>query len=226
MFDITTVLEHNAWIASVECEAVYSGPAVIGLLETGVYLLIKKRDGSISIHANNLNQPRNYLRSTEIIISHNIIIFHNKKEKLKIKINQIHWYKPIEDLSQHKTILYGTESQLVEKLINNIHDIIPETLGAEIIREYIIPECGPIDVAIFKENKCWLIEAKRKKITKKAVSQLLQYRSHYKEDKEVYQYLVGPEISPSALKWAEENNIKFIELYWDKIPDNFQELLY
>lgn len=218
-----TVFGDN-WVMYADCEVAYNG-AALAHLRRGNYLIIKKRDGSVSIQGGDLNQPRNYIRSTSVEIHNNIIVCQNKREWLKIKIHNHWWMKNTEQWDAHKVELYRTEQQLVDKLLRCLGELLPEAIGGEIIREYRIPEAGAIDVGIFKPHTSWLVEVKRKKVTLQTIGQVLKYRDHYSEQHAPHLVIVAPDISPNGLKYAQSHNIRFIQLVWDDVPTAFNELL-
>ena len=214
----------DTWVAYLNCSVLYDGTAV-GALSRGDYLLIKKHDGSVSIHGGSLNQPRNYIRCTEVKTKEKSIIFINKKERLVVEVAKLHWMQPIRSWSESKVAIYKSERQLVEKFCKNIKTLLPEAYGGEVVLEYRIPGNGTVDIGIFKPNETWLIEVKRKRATQATTGQILKYRDHYSEEHQPNLLLVAPDISDNGLAYAESNNIRFIPLDWDPIPGDFERLL-
>ena len=218
---VAWALVGDSWIAYLSCAVAYEGRAV-GTLDRGDFILIRKRDGSVSVIGGDLNQPRNYIRATEVKAQDDIIIFSNKKEKLIIQVEKLHWKNGITTWSTNKVELYRTEAQLVEKLIKSIDTWIPEASKQEITREYRTP-AGPVDVAVQFSHQLHLLEVKRRKATIKDCTQILKYDDHV--ENECHLYLVAPEISDNALTYAEKNKITYIQLEWDPLPLGFAGLI-
>lgn len=212
------------WVASLSCSVVYEGSAV-GVLNRGDFILFKKRDGSVSIHGGSLNQPRNYLRSTKIEVDDKVIIFSNKKERLIIHVECLHWKNGAGTWSENLVQIYRSERQLVEKFCTNIKTLLPEAYMGDVQLEYQIPGNGRVDIGIFKENKTWLIEVKRKKATQVNVGQVIKYRDHYSDTHQPNLVLAAPDISDNGLVYAEKNGIQFIPLEWDPLPVDIQKLI-
>lgn len=183
--------------------------SAIGTLQEGDYVVIRKQDDSISVHANNKIKPRNYINFKNAEIEDNKITFANKKEKLIINCKEINWIKEI-NLSSHEVLIKNTEKELMDKLENWIRMNDKDFIS--IHREYVT-EKGKIDVVVEYDNKLKLYEGKRRKITTKDIYQLYRYSTCIKKDHELF--LVGPSISPTAIKSCDEHNVKFIELTWD-----------
>jgi len=206
------LIKSDSWVACVVGSIKYEGRA-IGKLSKGTYVVLRKPDGSVSVQARDLNQPRNYIRAKEIILEKSLLICINKKEKIIIDIRNIQWFQNMPLWSGAKVKLYKTEAQLVDKLIRNIKKYLPDL--PEIIpqREFAVPG-GKVDVAVMGKNKLFLFEVKRRKCTLRDIRQVLQYDDHI--DMECILHLVAPDISENALKYATINKIKFIELTWDE----------
>ncbi len=150
----------DSWVAWADCEAAYVGTA-LGLLTKGSYLIHRKSDGSVSIFGGDLNKPKNYIRSTNVEVIDDVIVFSNKKEKLKIKIHKLFWKQVMSAWATNKVNLYRTEQQLVDKLIREIETWIPGASKGEIHREYRTA-AGPVDVAVEIGNDIHLLECKRR----------------------------------------------------------------
>lgn len=204
-----TGLYHKAWVAELVCDVEYNGSA-IGKLKTGSYLVIKKSDDSISVHANDKNLPRNYLRATTISYDseHNKIICTNKKESMIINIIKTKWIKSIE-LSKETVVITNSEKQLVDKFISVVGDYIENATPADVVTEFQLLGNGKVDILIKLPDLTWIIEAKRKKITQKCISQVLQYKNHAPPGRVEYA-IFGPSISKNALKYANQNCVKYI----------------
>lgn len=202
-------LDHNSWVAEIICNVEYSGSA-IGKLNTGSYLIIRKPDNSISIHAGDKNLPRNYLRATTISYNneHKQIICTNKKERITITIDVIKWIKLLE-LSTSIVAITNSEKQLIDKFISVVGDYIENATPADIVTEFQLPGNGKVDILIKLPDLTWIIEAKRKKITQKCISQVLQYKNHAPPGRVEYA-IFGPSISKNALTYANQNCVKYI----------------
>lgn len=203
-----SIIHNDSWVAEINCSIKYIGTAV-GTLSEGNYIVFRKPDNSVSIHAKNKIKPRNYINAKEIKIENNQIICINKKEKLIITYTDINWIKPL-NLSSHEVVIQNTEKQLMDKLEEFIRSNDNEFIN--IYREYPT-EKGKIDVVVEYHDKLKLYEGKRRKIITKDIYQLYRYSTCISQNHELY--LVGPSISSTAIKSCEENKIKFIQLTWD-----------
>jgi len=212
----------DSWVAWADCEVAYVGRA-LGLLAKGSYLIHRKPDGSVSIHGGDLTKPKNYIRSTDITVEDKVIIFSNKKEKLKIKIYKLHWKQTMNAWATNKVNLYRTEQQLVDKLIRDIDTWIPPHPDRIIHREYRTAG-GPVDVAVECGEDLHILEVKRRNVTVKDITQVLKY-DDFVEHSHAKLYLVAPGISANGLAYAEKNSITFIELDWDQVPAVFASLV-
>jgi len=211
----------ESWVAWADCEVAYIGTA-LGLLNKGTYLIHRKPDGSVSVHGGDLNKPKNYIRSTDVKVENDVVIFSNKKELLKIKIHKLHWKQTMSAWATNRVDLYRTEAQLVDKLVNNMDTWVPDE-NKIIHREYRTAG-GPVDVAVEVGEDIHLFEVKRRRATIKDVTQVLKYNDLIDHETPKL-YLVAPGISDKGLAYAEKHNIKFIELDWDAVPVNFSKLV-
>jgi len=212
----------QSWVAYADCEIAYKGSA-LAYLQKGSYIILRKSDGSVSIQGGDLNQPRNYIRSTKIEVHDDVIICSNKKEELKIKIYGLFWKQYMTSWGTGKVELYRTERQLVQKLIKNIDTWIPQSPERIITEEYRTA-CGPVDVGIEIGQDLYLLEVKRRVATIKDCTQVMRYRDHVPHAQPRL-YLVAPNISDNGLKYAEQNNITYIQLEWDEVPIAFAKLI-
>jgi len=204
-------LDHNSWVAEIICNVEYSGSA-IGKLNTGSYLIIRKPDNSISIHAGDKNLPRNYLRATTISYNneHKQIICTNKKERITITIDVIKWIKLLE-LSTSIVAITNSEKQLVDKLEKQIL----ENNNAITTREFIT-EAGKIDLVVEyldKPDYLEIYEVKRKPIILTNLYQIKRYSNKITRPHKCF--LVAPSISKNAEKHLKEHDIEFKKLTWD-----------
>lgn len=206
-----TELSDEAWVAEIICSVEYSGSA-IGRLKHGSYLVIRKPDNSISIHASDKNLPRNYLRATTISYNneHSKIVCTNKKESITINVDIVKWIQKI-NLSTETVVITNSEKQLVDKLERQIK----QNENAVTTREFVT-SAGKIDLAVEykdKNNYLEIYEAKRRKLTLADIYQLKRYSNTISVPHKCF--LVAPSISPNAEKNLAEHNIEFIQLSWD-----------
>ena len=205
-------LSQYSWVAEIICDVKYHGSA-FGELSTGSYLVIRKPDNSISIHAGNKNLPRNYLRATKISIDfqHCKILCSNKKEQLIINVHEIKWVQ-LTELSLDMVTITNSEKQLVDKFENHVK----VTNNNAITTREFVTDVGKIDLVveyIGKPNYLEIFEAKRVKATLNAIYQLKRYSKSINKPHQLY--LIAPDISKNAEKYLESNNVKFIKVTWD-----------
>lgn len=211
------------FILYCNCSVKYEGRAY-STLESGNYLIIYKEDSSIQIHGSNKIQPRNYQGSkTEVKYQDGNIICINKKEKISITINNIISIDLIKNWSSHEIEISRTESELVEKISNNIGSYIDISYalgsrGCVIEREYKT-ENGPIDLFAYTLDHGHLIEVKRRKANVTDGCQLNKYHEAVlKQDISVPKlscYLAAPAIGKNAQRYLDDKGYKFIEINWD-----------
>lgn len=191
------------------CEVTYDGRAS-SVLENGNYLIIYKYDGSVQIHGATKIQPRNYQSSgSSIQLNGNILTFRNKKENIFVTINEIMFVNYLKDISDTEVKLTKTESDLVDKLFNNLSDYIDRNFII-VEREYQT-EYGPIDLIGFTDDgEKHAVEVKRGKATIADCTQLKRYVEALGDD--VFGYLASPDICKNAVAYLDKNRIRWIKV--------------
>ena len=181
------------------CKVYYEGRAK-STLDQGNYLIIHKSDGTLLIHGSTLIKPRNYQPPKSILKKQeNKLISNSKKEQIIIEIDKIINYTEHQDWSNNKISLTGSESDLRDKLVEEINQFIPNL--SEIQIEFLTP-VGSIDILGIDDQKIYhIIEVKRAKSSLAACSQLNRYVNYFKSiDNHTIGYLASPEISKNALE--------------------------
>lgn len=172
-------------------------------------LLIKKLDNSIQIHNGNKVNPLNYMgpKST-ISINGNVITANNKKESILIDISEIIYYNELDNWSNDGIDINGTEKQLVERLVLKFKE---KCDTVEFHMEYRTA-VGDIDLLIIDDKSIYhIIEAKRRKASISAVSQLDRYVKFLSESHKCVGYIVAPDINANAQKQLDKLGYKFIK---------------
>lgn len=203
---------NNAFILYADCEVAYHGRAC-STLPRGNYLIIRKNDNSIIVHAGDKSTPRNYQSAGSVIkIDGNAIICERKKETLKIIIHSIINISTITDWSEHCITMLNTEKHLVKKIISNWTVYLPPV---KTIHTEYNTKAGPID--ILGEDECFhVIEVKRIKVTVNHCTQLGKYIEVLKEEGiDTAGYLAAPSISDKALDYCNKKGYKYIKVVFD-----------
>lgn len=187
----------------------YNGRAS-SILKDGDYVIIIKSDKSLQVQGAKYNKPLNYINYKEIKIENNKIIAKSKKEEITITINKKYWTQKV-ILSDNIPDLKNSESDLVEKLINNTNLITTdEILNLE--REYKT-KYGNIDVYIETKSNKYIIEVKRHRISINSCKQIQKYL----ECINGIGILCAPKIISSALEYCNSNNLKYLKLDFDNV---------
>lgn len=194
------------------CSVEYDGRAS-SILNKGNYLIMYKNDRSFSIHANDLNIPRNYMGcGTNISYEDNIITANNKKESIKIYLDTVIHFNVLNNWSHEKTVVYKTEKQLVDKLYDNISNYVVGDI-VNVVREFST-SYGPVDlVVITSDGVHHVFEVKRKKATVSNVTQLMKYNGWFVDNNlDNVSYLVAPTIADNALSYLHKHSFKYISI--------------
>lgn len=207
--------ELKSWILYATCEVTYTGRAT-STLELGNYLIVYKKDHSLSIHGGTLIIPRNYMSNIiKIIITPETIIFATKREQITIKITMMIHLIELNDWSEYKTTMRRTEKELVTKIIAGWESYFPQSGVVELLQEYPTT-LGPIDILGKAPEVYYVIEVKRKLISLKDVTQLLRYvEALLPEVKTIRAYIVGPAISANARKYLNNHSLDYLKVDFD-----------
>lgn len=191
----------------------YDGRA-LGLLGPGRFLLLRKNDGSVSVHGGTLIPPRNYMGAKAsmegIIAAGQTIVFERKGETISIVIDEIHFFEYMDDWSEDEVCLRRTERELVNKLFWNWPDYFDATCYS--IETEVQTEFGPIDLLGTEfDGTLHVVEVKRRKAT---VTDCIQLRK-YVETVGGIGYLAGPEIGDKAIKYLKSHGYNWVQVEFD-----------
>lgn len=191
-----------------DCSIIYDGRAYSELIR-GNYLVIKKNDNSVQIHGGNKIPPRNYQGSkSKLIYDGNTLFVSNKKEEIKIELNNIISINYLDLWSESEISIFKTESDLVQKLVSSMSSYVTDEI-IRVEKEYKT-RLGPIDIAVIGKNYLHLIEVKRNPISSTNVYQLKRYIDCVEEKKKAY--IAGPSIKANAREICSINNIEYIQV--------------
>lgn len=194
-----------------DCTVNYEGRAE-SILERGQYLILYKADGSLAIHGLNKIKPLNYLSNkSQLKIEGDQYIWTRKKEKIVVNVFKAELTSKIE-LSPHEPIKTHTEKDIVNKIVDNWEALVGHASG-DIVREYPTQH-GPIDLYRNCDGLHVIVEAKRKTITLKDVTQVLRYKEAFNERSVCY--IAGPGISKNAAAYASNHGVIYICVDFDR----------
>jgi RecB family endonuclease NucS len=194
-----------------DCTVHYEGRAK-STLKRGQYLVIYKADGSLAIHGLNKIKPLNYLSNrSKLLVEGNLYTWTRKKERITVNVFNTELSMKIE-LSEHEPVKTHTEKELVEKIITNWDELLGHSAGT-IIKEYPTPH-GPIDLYKNCNGLHVIVEAKRKTVTLKDVTQILRYKETF--DDQTACYIAGPRISKNAAAYATNHDVHYLNVDFDR----------
>lgn len=201
------------------CSVVYDGRAT-STLPSGNYLVMRKADGSMSIHGSTLNTPRNYMGcNAQCQLSDDTLVFTLKKETIKVKIEHVISIMYLDGWSDNQITISRTEKELSKKIFDNWSTYFPGEY-ANLSLEYQ-SEVGIVDVmGITPDARYSIVEVKRKTATLAAVSQLRRYVEHFSSlqmVKSVEGCLAAPSISPNALKHLSSFGYRYLPIDFDQM---------
>jgi RecB family endonuclease NucS len=183
------------------CEVFYEGRAS-STLETGNYLIIRKPDGSLLVHANNKTSPRNYQGpKSKLEVRGNVLISRSKSESLRIVLYRVHSYAPLVNWADAEIEITRTEKELVDELFDNWDYYFAGNFEI-IYREYATP-VGAIDLLGITDNLAhYVVEVKRRKGSVPDVAQLHRYAQALQDKRRVVRgFLAAPAIGDRALDY-------------------------
>jgi RecB family endonuclease NucS len=197
----------------------YDGRA-LGLLGPGDFLLLRKNDGSVSVHGGTLIPPRNYMgggtkMSGSIEEGKGQFTFVKKGEKIVVDIDYVHFLEPMPDWSEEEVKLRRTEKELVQKLFWNWPDYFDVECFS--IETEVLTEHGPIDLLGTEFDRVrHVIEVKRRKGTVTDCVQLRKYVETFEEGGfRAHGYLAAPAIGDKAIAYLEKHGYDFVEVGFD-----------
>lgn len=204
----------KSFVLFAECSIKYNGRAE-STLRRGNYLIIKKIDGSIIVHGATLYKHLNYQSAgAKIDIQRNIILSTRKKERLEIKVYQVHQYFIPEDWSDNKITIRYTEAELKDYIANNLETIIGKKIKS--FQQEYPTIAGPVDiVAIDIDDETHIIEVKRGKATLSACSQLERYTKSVKAQKK-HPWIMSPEATAGCLDYCQEHFLRWKQVCFQR----------
>jgi len=224
-----------------DLEAIYAGRGNT-VLPRGIRSIILKHDGSISIHNDESNKPLNYMKKaafteSEDMFGNKVWTFEARNESLSITI-----YSLIQEMDHQLMeddpglIRDGTEAHLQEWLSLNIEQVLGK--GYHFVQREFQTGHGAVDLLLFdKNNVAICAEVKRTALlgvvyqTKRYVDAVKtnpdipeEYSSYNFE--EAYGMIIGIDIRPKTLQFADKHNIQCINVPkdWRSIGKNQIEL--
>lgn len=210
-----------------DIEAVYVGRGNT-TLSRGIRSIIIKRDGSISIHNDESNKPLNYMKKAAFLetfdsFGNKVWTFEARNESLSITIHSIIQEMNHELMEDDPGLVRdGTESQLQEWLSENLYKVLGDDY-AFVKREFQTGH-GAVDLLLIDKNNIPICaEVKRTALlgvvyqTKRYVDAVKtnpdipeEYSSYNFE--EAYGMILGIDIRPKTLQFAEKHNITCINV--------------
>lgn len=199
------------FIAYLDCTVKYDGRAS-SILSRGNYIVIRKADGSVSIHGASKIQSLNYIGSgAECEWKNNKILLSLRGETIEIEIYNTISIQELDDWSDNQIKIIKTEKDLALKTARNLDDYIDTPIAMAFI-EYPAEDAGRVDIFARGEDlSTHIIEVKRKKCGISAISQLQRYMDYF-SDLSPYGYIASPEISKNALAQLENRGYRWLEV--------------
>lgn len=196
-----------------DCEVNYSGRGDT-ILERYERIICIKSDNTVLVMSDKGMKPLNYMSGSskpKIHETHDedtnitTLYVESRKEYITITCHRIFsTWSPILPQDDPGLIHDGTEDQIQQWLLNNIHTILPLSC---IAREFPT-ENGPVDLLVQSKEDPILAEVKRT-----AMSDSVHQLQRYLEGSEVQQgFIIAMDMRPSARKRAEKYNIPWVEI--------------
>lgn len=197
----------------------YEGRAV-GLLGPGKFLLLRKNDGSVSVHGGSKIPPRNYMGAgtkmhMNVQAGSGQMSFKRKKEIIWIEISQIFFMEKMDEWSEDEVLLRKTEKELVDKIFRNWPDYIDGEY--DLIEKEYPTEYGPVDLVGFGPQIA-VVEVKRRRATVSDCTQLRKYVEAFGAS-DVMGYLASPEIGDNASQYLEKHGYNWIHVTFDSVHE-------
>lgn len=193
----------------------YSGRAssVVGV---GNRVILYKSDGTLIIHRSTKVTPLNYARPKSSLSWVSIpdgigrLLCEFKGEEIVVNIYEIYYFHHLTEWSSDSISLKGTESEMVEYLIDNSYAL----LGVNYYwyQRELPTSSGSIDVVFVDYDKVrHIVEVKRRKANASAVYQLRRYID-YLVGFTTVGYLAAPSITSNAMNILDEFGYHYVEL--------------
>lgn len=212
------LLDSAGFFLHAEAAVVYKGRAA-STLERGDYVILKKPDGSIQIHASSLVRPRNFMSHASLTTHDNTLVVQTKSERIDITIFRVHHMWHVVSWSNHKVRMTRTEAELVDKIVSDPNRYLHVDPFQYRVKRELPVRSGMVDIVFFPlhEGITHVVEVKRRTVSVTAVYQVKRYLDTMK--KAGYRclkgYLAGPRISDRALSLCADNDISYFLIDWD-----------
>lgn len=202
----------KSFILYCKCQVKYDGRAC-SILNNDNYLIIKKDDSSIQIHAGDKIPARNYQGSgCKIEQIGNKIIARNKKEVIEIEIYELHEVIYLNNWSHNNIAIKMTEKELVDKICLEPHRYLILT-GNVVVEREKSTSVGKIDIYIKDDIAEHVIEVKRKAVNITNCTQVKRYVDELQNSKG---YIAGPSINENAKIYCDKLGLQFIKVEFDE----------
>ena len=201
----------QSFVLYATCSVQYNGRAKSTLIP-GTYLITHKNDGTLKIDGGSLCNLLNYQPPGALLkLDGKNLISTRKGETIYVDIINIHFYKELKNWSTNKIAIKKTEAQLRDRLAANASKVL-NIIPKEIYTEFKTP-VGDIDILVIDIYDTYhVIEVKRGKANLSACSQLERYCNYFLDiNMNVRDYIISPDISDNALKYANKNFQTYIK---------------
>ena len=200
------------------CEVDYDGRAS-GYLAEGERLTLLKPDGTVLIHQNQDSDPVNWQpsgsRASASLYEDKLKLESTRSspdETLEVLFHEVHHASAYSLQDGVELSLYGQESQMQERIMNE-----PEVIedGFRALEKERESECGRIDVfGRDDDGNHVVLELKRRRVGPEAVDQLQRYVDDYRDKgyENVRGILVSPSVTDSAMERLEARGLEHLEL--------------
>jgi RecB family endonuclease NucS len=200
------------------CEVDYDGRAS-GYLAEGERLTLLKPDGTVLVHQNQDSDPVNWQpsgsRASASLYEDKLKLESTRSspdETLEVLFHEVHHASAYSLQDGVELSLYGQESQMQERIMNE-PEVIEE--GFRALEKERESEYGRIDVfGRDGEGNHVILELKRRRVGPEAVDQLQRYVEDYrgKGYESVRGILVSPSVTDSARERLEARGLEHLEL--------------
>ncbi len=204
------------------CIVKYKGRAASKLSE-GDRMLIVKHDGTFLVHQGSGMKAINYQGPGAVVTVEDgdgeLVVkaerFKPMNEVIEVHFKRIDYCGSFEMRDDNKLQLFGSERQLADLLMQDLHLIEP---GLVLLKGESDVKRGSIDILAEDAAKNLVaIELKRRSAGLDAVTQLKRYveQLQKRKGKRVRGIVCAPEITPNALKMLESDGFEFFKLDYE-----------
>jgi RecB family endonuclease NucS len=200
------------------CEVDYDGRAS-GYLAEGERLTLLKPDGTVLVHQNQDSDPVNWQpagsRASASLYEDKLKLESTRSspdETLEVLFHEVHHASAYSLQDGVELSLYGQESQMQERIMNE-PDVIED--GFRALEKERESEYGRIDVfGRDDDGNHVVLELKRRRVGPEAVDQLQRYVDDYRDKgyENVRGILVSPSVTDSAMERLEARGLEHLEL--------------